>query len=436
MDTRLEPFPVFMYPQVVSMRPAIELITTGSELLNGRTVNRHAQTLAQQLDTIGLTIARDTTIHDNRQDIIDALTHALARVDIVVLSGGLGPTQDDITRETVAEWLGRKTVMHQPSLEKIEAFCAHRGVACTPSRARQALVVEGAEVLPNPEGAAPGECIAWEDKVIFLTPGPPNEFLSVVSLGMVPWLKARIAPGTFRQRIFMTCGIPEADMLTSFVNAAFPPEGIDIAYCAAPGRVEVRLSAATADVDIDGATHRLHELLGDALYAEERVSLSEALGRMLLERKKTVSTAESCTGGLIGKLLTDISGSSAYYRGGLIAYANEVKTAQLGVDVQTLAAKGAVSEEVAYQMAEGVRRRFQSDYGISTTGIAGPDGGTPDKPVGLVYIGISDERATTVHQYIFGRQRSSNREWTAQVALNLLRLRLCGPGMDTIAALK
>jgi len=406
------------------MRPEIEIITTGSELLNGRTVNRHAHTLAQLLDTIGLSITRDTTIHDNSQDIIDTLKDALGRVDIVMLSGGLGPTQDDITRDSVAAWLGRDCVMHQPSLDKIQSFCKTRRWPSTPARDRQALIVEGAEAFLNPVGAAPGECILWEGKAIFLLPGPPDEFYAIVEKFVIPWLKERVSPDTYRQRIFMTCGLPEATLLTRFSAAAFPPSGIDVGYCAAPGRVEVRLSTLDTTGDLDAASVQLRELLGEALFAEERITLSEALGRILLEKEKTLSTAESCTGGWIGKLLTDASGSSAYYRGGIIAYANEIKVAQLGVEESTLEEKGAVSEEVACQMASGVRLRFKTDYGIGITGISGPTGGSEEKPVGLVYIGISDKETTSATSFVFGRQRAGNREWSAHMALNLLRLQL------------
>lgn len=405
------------------MKRAVELVSTGSELLNGRTVNTHAQALGAHLAALGLTLTRDTTVPDDEALIRDAVRAALARADIVIVSGGLGPTSDDITREAVAGLMGRAVVMDQPSLEAVREKYARLGRRVTPLAERQALVIEGAEVLANAVGMAPGDALAWEGRLLFLLPGPPGEFLAVLKDGVLPRLRREVGAAELPdERIFQLCGLGESDIATRMEEAGIPGPGIAVAYCAAPGRVEVRLAAAAAQcAALDSAAAGMHRLFGTAIYSTDRAAMEEVAGRLLRERDLTLAVAESCTGGLIGHRLTSVSGSSDYFMGGCIAYSNASKVSQLDVPAELLAGCGAVSEEVACSMADGARRRFAADVGLSVTGIAGPTGGSPEKPVGLVYIGLADAGGAAAHRHAFTGNRARIKEWSSQMALDYLR---------------
>ncbi|MBN1269093.1 MAG: competence/damage-inducible protein A [Kiritimatiellae bacterium] len=404
----------------------VEMVATGSELLNGRTINRHSAMLARYLAPLGCELVRETTVPDDKAAIVDALRGALERVDTVFVTGGLGPTPDDITRDAVAEYCGRGIVMDEPSREHIRKSCEQSGRDFSEARQKQALVVEGAVALRNEVGAAPGERLELGGKLVFLLPGPPSEFESVLSGEIIPWLRlnsggAQLPP----ERIFMTSGIAEAEILAKVEQAGFPPD-LWIAYCAAPGRVEVRLTMEQGGSALDEAAATMRGLLGEHVFAEERVELEAVVGRLLAERRHTLAAAESCTGGMLGQLITSVSGSSDYYVGGVVAYSNDVKIMALDVDAGTLAKRGAVSADVAMEMAAGVRKRLHAHYGIGITGIAGPAGGTPEKPVGLVYICVADAGRTCVQEFHFTGGRERIREWSCQAALDMLRRRVLG----------
>ncbi len=410
------------------MNRDIELVTTGSELLIGRTVNRHAQVLGEHLQPLGLSLVRDTTVPDKTELIQEAVESALKRVEIVVISGGLGPTSDDLTREAVARVLKRKVVMDAGSLEALRERYKRLGRVVNEPSERQAQVVEGAVALPNSVGAAPGERIDLGAKTIFILPGPPREFLVILEGYVIPWLKERFGAQEKKAApIFLVCGWGESDIVARFEAAGFPPPALDVAYCANPGRIEVRLTPLDGHMETaDRAGQKVRELLGDNIYAEERLTMEEVVGRLLDQQGFTLATAESCTGGLIGHRVTSVSGSSKYYLGGVIVYSNEAKIRDLGVDRASLAQSGAVSEEVARQMAVGVRKNYEADFGLAVTGIAGPTGGTPDKPVGLVFIALADHERTWIRRHRFGGDRSMIKEWSSQTALDLLRRRLQG----------
>ena len=410
------------------MSPGVELVTTGSELLSGRTLNRHAQTLGRVLHTLGLNLLRDTTVPDDVKVIEEAISSALKRADIVFVSGGLGPTSDDVTREAIARLLGRAVVRHGPSVEAMRERYRKGGWVLTEQSERQANVVEGSDVLPNSVGAAPGQRIEADGKTIFILPGPPREFLAVLEAHVVPWLRANLGPlPPHAERTLMVCGIGESNIVAIFEKNGFPPAGIDAAYSAAPGRIEITLSSPTRETGaVDAAAERAKELLAPNVFAEGRLALEEVVGRLLTDRRATLATAESCTGGLIGHRVTNVDGSSHYYLGGVVAYSNEAKARDLGVAFDAINKHGAVSEEVARQMAVGVRKRFGSSYGLAVTGIAGPTGGTSDKPVGLVCIAIADGREICARQFRFLGDRENIKEWSSQMALDLLRRRLQG----------
>ena len=404
------------------MRNHVELITTGSELLSGRTVNRHAQVLGDALFPLGLQLTRDTTVPDDAEAIDEALRSALSRVDLVVVTGGLGPTSDDLTRDVAAKIAGKTIVMDEPARQAVLKRYEKTGRKMNPFVERHALVVEGADVLQNSAGLAPGERISVQGKTLFLLPGPPREFAAVLSDHVLPWLKENAAQAAPHIRIFEVCGIGESDIISRLEPAGFPLGGTEVAYCAAPGRVEIRLSGAGEG--LDASARMVSEKLGDFVYAEERIDLAAVIGRLLTSRKATLATAESCTGGLVGHRLTGVSGSSAYYLGGVIAYSNDEKIRDLGVNVVDLERNGAVSEIVARQMAAGVRAHFDAEFGLSVTGIAGPAGATSDKPVGLVYIAVADREHAWVREHRFAGGRDHIKEWSAQMALDLLRRRL------------
>ncbi len=408
------------------MNRRIELVSTGSELLSGRTVNRHAAVLAGMLAPLGITLARDTTVPDELAAISDAVASALGRVDVVLVSGGLGPTEDDITRDAVAGLAGRKVVTDAQALAALRRRISALGRKPTPAVERQALVVEGAEVLPNPVGFAPGERLEIGGKNIFLLPGPPEEFRAVVEAHVIPWFRSRW-PGLRPpcQRMFMVCGLGESAIMERFRAEGFPPEDIAIAYCAAPGRVEIRLSG-TDERAVSAAADKARRLLGSFVFSEDGRSMEAVVGSLLRERSATVAVAESCTGGALGARITQQPGSSEYFLGGVICYANRIKTEWLEVPETVLQTEGAVSAAAARVMAENVRRKFEATHGVAVTGIAGPSGGTAEKPVGLVFIAVSDSAGAVARSFRFAGGRERIREWSVQMALDQLRRRLLG----------
>lgn len=408
------------------MNPKIELISTGSELLSGRTINRHASVLAGMLAPLGISLARDTTVPDDITAIADALSSAMGRVDVVLVSGGLGPTEDDITRDAVARVLGRRVVMDQGARAALRERLQQLGRQVTPMVERQALIVEGAWVLPNPVGFAPGERVDSEGKTVFLLPGPPEEFRAVLEAHVIPWLRGRFPRSRpLLGHTFMICGLGESGIMERFREAGFPFGEIHWAYCAAPGRVELKLMTESEALFKD-AVEQARALLGDYVFSETGEAMEAVVGRLLRERKATLAVAESCTGGLLGARITQQPGSSDYFLGGVIAYSNAAKTRWLDVPEDILQREGAVSRTTAAIMAESVRRRFDATYGVSVTGIAGPTGGTPEKPVGSVYIAVADAQRTSVRSYRFSGGRDRIREWSVQMALDGLRRRILG----------
>ncbi len=406
------------------MNPAVELVSTGAELLNGSTLNSHAQTLGGQLRMLGFRLARDTTVPDDLDAIAEAVRGALARVDYVVVSGGLGPTSDDVTRDAVARVLNRGIILDRDSLEQMRIKYRRLGRELAPVSERQALVLEGAVVLPNSAGMAPGERLNFGAKTLFILPGPPQEFSAVLTEHVLPWLRAQALGVTPpREQRFLVCGLGESDIGARLEVEGFPRPGMEVAYCAMTGRVEVRLATSDADA-LARAAADVRRVLGACIYSEDGAEMEVVVGRLLAERRATVATAESCTGGLLGGRLTAAAGSSLYYPGGVIAYSNTVKIRELGVAPDLIARCGAVSEETARAMAVGVRERFGADYGVAVTGIAGPGGGTVDKPVGLVYLAVADAQATVARRHQFTGARARIRDWTVQFALDLLRRRL------------
>jgi nicotinamide-nucleotide amidase len=420
----------------VSLR--VELLNTGSELLLGNVRDAHLSWFGQQLFPIGLRISRQTTVPDGAP-IRDALLEAFPRADVIIVTGGLGPTTDDITRELVAELLGRKMIPHPETLERIQERCRRRGFAFQPRMERQAMAPEGATVLPNDNGTAPGlhlpavEGISWSSPHIFLLPGPPRELQPMASAHVLPVLKelaSKHSGGLSQEcRIYKVVGMGES-MLESKIGLELSKRGdLEVGYCARPNEVDFRLIGST-DI-LDQVEPALLAVIGDHLVSGDEQSMEEIVVHLLAERGMTLATAESCTGGHLANRLTNVPGSSKVFLEGFITYSNNSKTALLGVPAALIDAHGAVSEPVVRAMAEGALRQSGASYALATTGIAGPDGGTAEKPVGTVWIALAtDGEATDVWKETIPADRITFKQVVSQSALDRLGKRLKCPAGD------
>ncbi len=413
----------------------IELINTGSELLLGRVLNTHQQWLCRQLSDLGYEVNRQTCVADTPRQIEAAVRESLSRADLVITTGGLGPTSDDITRDLIAQLLGRKLTLDPEILAHIEHFFTQRRRPMPASIKVQAMVPTGALVIPNAHGTAPGLAIearpnpfraggrsAW----LILLPGPPRELRPMFTDSVVPLLSRELPPPEkLVCLILKTTGLGEslleekiAPPLQKLVQA-----GLDLGYCARIGEVDVRLAAQgpNAETIVQQAEAIVRPLLGQLIISTGDTSLEATVVQMLTERNKTVALAESCTGGLIAHRLTNVPGASAVLKCGLVTYSNESKQNLLAVPATVLEKNGAVSEAVARRMAQGARRGCRSDYALAVTGIAGPSGGSETKPVGTVFIALSDKDETTVQRHYNPYDRETFKNVTSQQALDLLR---------------
>jgi nicotinamide-nucleotide amidase len=415
----------------------VELINTGSELMLGRVLNTHQQWLCRQLADLGFVVSRQVAVADTGLDIEAGVREAISRADLVITTGGLGPTSDDITRELVAKMLGKDLKEDAAVLAHIQQFFDARKRAM-PERTRvQALIPEGAIVLPNPHGTAPGLAIevrpnrhrASQPSWLIMLPGPPRELRPMFIASVVPLLE-RFWPSNdcYVCRTLRTTGIGES-MVQEKIGEALEPfvaAGLDLGYCARPGQVDVRLAArgATAEQVVNDSETVVRRHLEKHIFGLESEELEEVVIRMLMQRKETLALAESCTGGGIANRLTNVPGTSAVLIAGLVTYSNAAKQKFLGVNAETLAEHGAVSEPVAREMAEGARRETRSIYALSVTGIAGPGGGTPEKPVGTVFVGLAGPFKTIVVKNWNPYDRETFKQVTAQQALDLLRRKI------------
>jgi nicotinamide-nucleotide amidase len=410
-------------------------LAIGDEIVGGLTVDTNSGFIAGELKALGVEAVCGFTVRDEEDEIIRAFGQALRQAELVISTGGLGPTADDLTTACVARLAGRPMVLHEPSLQfMIERFRG-RGMEMPPNNRKQALFPEGAEVIPNPNGTAPGFIcpidVDGETRHVACFPGVPRETRHMVAATLVPWVAARQPGRRFLSRTFSTVGLAES-RIDELLEGAIAPDEARVAFRASFPRMYVRLTVDGAPDDdlegrMDGLEARVRERLGDAVYAAGDEGLEETVGRMLRERGLTLALAESCTGGRIGDRITDVPGSSAYFLLGTATYSNTAKTSVLGVSEQTLAAHGAVSTQTAEEMAAGARRLAGADVGLSTTGVAGPGGGTPDKPVGTVCIGLAWEGGTWARRFDLGdRGRDWIKATTAQMALDSLRRWLLG----------
>jgi nicotinamide-nucleotide amidase len=408
-----------------------EIIAVGSEMLTPARVDTNSLYLTGELNNLGVEVVAKCVIGDDRDRLAGAVARALERSAIVILTGGLGPTEDDVTREAVAQALGRKLVFHAEIAEALERRFAAIRRKMSEINKRQAFAIEGAELLPNDRGTAPGQWVAAAGAVALLLPGPPHELKAMFEQHCLPRL-VRMAPKqAIRTAFLRVTGMPESDLdaLISPVYKKYQNPVTTILAAASDLQIHLR---ARCDTEAEAAallaevTGPIEALVGDRLYSRNGEPLEVVVGALLRERRSTVAVAESCTGGMLGERFTSTPGSSDYFLGGFITYSNALKRELLGVPAETLEQFGAVSRETAEAMAVGALERTGATYAISITGVAGPDGGTEQKPVGLVYVGIADEAGTAaVHRRFLG-DRTRIRQFTTQFALDLLRRRMQG----------
>lgn len=406
-----------------------EIIAIGSELLTPARTDTNGLWLTEKLNLIGIEVKQKTVVGDDDARLEEAIKDALRRSHVIIMTGGLGPTEDDVTRKVAARALGRRLLLDEKALETIREKFARMGRKMPEINSRQAMAIEGAEILDNPNGTAPGLYIEHEGHEVVLLPGPPREMHPMFENYVAPKLAARAGEVRVARRVLRVSGMGEStvDELIAPVYTQFKNPQTTILFN--KSEVEIHLTAQgkteqEAELLIDGLSGQIEERLGDAVFAFRGERMEEVVGLRLAVAGFTVATAESCTGGLIAKRLTEIAGSSSYFKEGVVTYSNEAKMRLLGVPSEMLEERGAVSAEVAEAMAEGVRLRAETDFGLSVTGVAGPGGGSAAKPVGLVYIALSDDAHTEHRKLMIPGDRQLIRWRSSQAALDLLRRRL------------
>jgi nicotinamide-nucleotide amidase len=406
-----------------------EIITIGDELLIGQVIDTNSAWIAEQLNLIGIKVHQITSISDDKKHILTTLDEASQRVQLILITGGLGPTKDDITKQTLCAYFNTSLVFSEEAYKNVANLFYHRGVAVTEVNRQQAMVPANCKVLPNVNGTAP--CMWFEkDNCIYISmPGVPFEMKAIVQQEIIPRLLNKLNK-VIIHRTILTEGMGEshlAAMIEPWEDSL--PDFIKLAYLPQPGMVRLRLTAyGTNREDLQKAINKAEKDLlpyaGNYIFGFDDDTMESVAGRLLLAKGMTLSTAESCTGGNIAQLITSIAGSSAYFKGSIVAYSNEIKEQFLGVPLQVLLEFGAVSEQTVIAMAEGIRKRFATDYSIAVSGIAGPDGGTDEKPVGTTWIAISTPEGTSAKKFLFGEHRGRNIRKASVAALNMLRTKL------------
>lgn len=410
-----------------------EIIAIGSELLTPFRKDTNSLYLTERLNELGVEVVIKTIVGDSQERLVSVAQHALFRSDIVVFMGGLGPTEDDLTREAVAEALGLELRRDPEIVTRIEQRFASRGYKMTPNNYKQADVITGAVVLPNPNGTAPGQWLSGmydeRERIIILLPGPPFELKALFDEQCFERLRAKLPTAFIATRVLKVAMLGESavDARVAPIYKRYP----DIQTTILAGAGDIQFNLLTRADSIEAAQARIDELAGkiedeldDAVYSSKGESLEQIVGYYLQMRDATLAVAESCTGGLLGERITSVSGSSRYFLGGAVVYSNELKTEFSGVPATLIANHGAVSREVAAAMAEGIRERCRSTFGVGITGVAGPTGGTPEKPVGLVYNALASAHGTEVVEKNFPGDRKRVRWFASQQALDMVRRKL------------
>ena len=415
-----------------------EIIAVGSELLTPDRLDTNSLFLTEELNKIGIEVVRKTVVGDNRDLLGEAFRDALNRVPLIIASGGLGPTEDDLTRETVADLLGRKLRRNDEILRYIEGRFRSFGREMPEVNVRQAMVPEGAEILENPRGTAPGLWLEDGGRSVVLLPGPPREIKPLFREQVLPRLERRVSGVRMFHREIRVTGLGESHVEQRIVGIYKRFPEVNTTVLAAPGETQVHLRIWTDDAQraqkmLDEIVQGFEIALTDRIFSQDGSSLEEVVAAELTMRNATISAAESCTGGLLAQRLTSIAGSSSYFLGGVVCYSNELKTSWAGVPAELIQLKGAVSSEVAAALADGIRRRVGSTFGVGITGIAGPGGGSEEKPVGTVHLALSHAGGVNERTVRLPGDREGIRWQATQVALDMVRIHFLYNGKKSTA---
>jgi len=407
----------------------VSILTIGDEILIGQIVNTNASWIAQKCVEVGASVIKHCVVGDSEEEILEALKRLYNLSDIILITGGLGPTRDDLTKPVLTKFFDDELIFSDEVLQWIKEYYSKRGINEVTERNKNlALIPKSCTPLKNLVGTAPGLLFEKENKAVFAMPGVPKEMQFLMKEYVIPYIQNKITSRKLPTHIFrvlQTCGIAESVLADKLSGLEEILNGVNVAFLPSYKGVRLRIEAKGEDVvktelAIQKVVDFIKGKVGEYIFGEGEVSLAQVVGELLAERKETVAVAESCTGGLLGGEFTNIPGSSRYFLGGIIAYSNEIKERILGVEKQVLQKFGAVSQETATQMSENVRKLFKSTYGISITGIAGPEGGTTEKPVGTVWISLSAPDKTIAKRYQFGDDRQINRERSVGAALTML----------------
>ncbi len=405
------------------MHTTAHIITIGDEILYGQITDTNTQWMSKELDAIGIKVTQRLTIGDLKEEILATLRYSEEKADIVLITGGLGPTEDDLTKPCLAEYFGVKLVLSKEALTHLTALFKRFKLELTPTNKLQAHLPTNCLMLPNELGTAPGMWF-YENNTVFISmPGVPFEMKGLMKTSILPKLKEQFDLPVIYHKVVRTIGIGEswlADKIKPWTDAV--PSSISLAYLPSLREVKLRLTSSGKDLEtlrrtVDKQINKLKEYAGKYIYGYDFDSIQSVVGELLTSKNETISTAESCTGGHLAHLITSVPGSSRYYKGGVISYINKIKQEQLGVKVKTLETYGAVSEQTVIEMAKGIRTKFKTTYGIATSGIAGPDGGTTEKPVGTVWIALATPTKTHTKLYSLTKDRTLNIEASSKSAL-------------------
>lgn len=410
-----------------------EVITIGDEILYGKITDTNTRYISAALDAIGIKTIRKSSVGDVESEILDVLKEAEQRADIILITGGLGPTKDDITKTALCKYFGAQLVLNEEALHIVSELFERRGRTLSPLNRTQAMLPDCCEMIPNRYGTAPGMWFEKSGKVFVSMPGVPEEMHRMMKESVIPKLKAHFKTSVIFHEEICTVGIPEsilAEKICSWSEQL--PQNIRLAYLPSYSQVKLRLSSQGLDLSIlqketEQEVEKLRGIIPEYIYGYNDDTLESVVGKLLHERKMTVATAESCTGGHTAHLISSVSGSSAYFIGSIVAYHNSIKMNVLGVKSETLTENGAVSEKTVVEMAEGIKKLFNTDYALSCSGIAGPTGGTIEKPVGTVWIACSGPTGTVTKKLMLGTDRTMNIRFTSIALLNLLRLQILYP---------
>ncbi len=411
------------------MKNTAEIITIGDEILIGQIVDTNSAWIAQHLNNVGIKIYQITSVSDKHEHILQALSDAQNRAGLVIITGGLGPTKDDITKKVLCDYFETKLVLSEKSLENIKFLLKQRGIAeINKNNREQAMVPENCKLLTNSEGTAPGMWFEKQDTIFVSIPGVPFEMKTLMLNHILPELKTKFNSKVIVHKVVMTQGSFEAKLaeILEEWEEGLKEKNIKLAYLPQPGIIRLRLSAEGENEkqirkNIEEEIKKLNKIIPEYIYGYDEEKIEEVVGKIAKQHNKTISTAESCTGGNIAQLLTSVPGSSLYFTGSVVAYSNEIKQNILKVPENDIIKHGAVSKQVVEKMATGIMKLYNTDYSIATSGIAGPDGGTNEKPVGTTWIAVCSNNKVISESFLFGDNRERNIRKTSVTALNILR---------------